>query len=249
MKRAIWPAGLALLALVLTAAAPAPDVRAAPPRTVPHGEAARPRVPLPSALRTARSAVGPRRPRSRSTGRTTSSSGPTTARAPPRCTALASARAEPCSIRTDSRSPRPKARNRQSPSTAPTTSSSGEPGIRSSGRASIRPGQCSIPAGYRSRRGPTSSSEPTPAFDGTNYLVVWVTATPETDVYGARVSPSGTVLDPAGIEIGEARDCSTCLRSPSTGRTTSSSGRKTRATASWAGESAKAGSRTATVAS
>src|SRR4029077_5262808 len=50
MKRAIWPAGLALLALVLSPAAPAPDVRAAPPRTVPHGDAHGPRDPLPSVL-------------------------------------------------------------------------------------------------------------------------------------------------------------------------------------------------------
>ena len=51
MKRAIWPAGLVLLALVLSAAAPAPDGRAAPPRTVPHGDAGWPGYPLPSALR------------------------------------------------------------------------------------------------------------------------------------------------------------------------------------------------------
>src|SRR6478735_5592103 len=40
MKRAIRPACLALLALVVSAAAPAPDVRAAPPSTFPHGDAA-----------------------------------------------------------------------------------------------------------------------------------------------------------------------------------------------------------------
>ena len=57
MKRAIRPAGLALLALVLTAAAPAPDFRAAPPRTVSarrRGSAGRPaseRSPRPAARR------------------------------------------------------------------------------------------------------------------------------------------------------------------------------------------------------
>ena len=56
MKRAIRPAGLALLALALGAAAPAPDVRAAPLRTVSHGDAARPsgrfeRSPRPGARR------------------------------------------------------------------------------------------------------------------------------------------------------------------------------------------------------
>jgi hypothetical protein len=42
------------------------------------------------------------------------------------------------------------------------------------------------------------------AFDGTNFFVVWVdsrggTHTP--DIYGARVAPDGTVLDPGGIPL------------------------------------------------
>jgi hypothetical protein len=48
---------------------------------------------------------------------------------------------------------------------------------------------------------------PSVAFDGTNFLVVWVSSGPECGpngwrcVRGARVAPSGTVLDPAGLII------------------------------------------------
>ena len=201
MKRAIRPATLALLALVLSAAAPAPDVRAAPPRAVPHGDAARAgkpaseRSPRPGARRWGRGVRGrirrdelPRRldriprgcpegvRRSRQSRRHRARSG------------------RICDLRGR------QARGRQSPSTAPTTSSSGAARGRSSGRASIRAGPCSIPAGSRSRRGPRRRPYPTLAFDGTNYLVVWITGADE-NIYGARVSPSGEVLDPTGIEI------------------------------------------------
>jgi phosphoribosylformylglycinamidine (FGAM) synthase PurS component len=56
---------------------------------------------------------------------------------------------------------------------------------------------------------PDAQTLPTAAFDGTNYLVTWSDNRDQPplgppDIFGARVTPSGAVLDPAGIAISKA---------------------------------------------
>jgi len=67
------------------------------------------------------------------------------------------------------------------------------------------------PNGFAISAGPGSQSSPVLAFDGTNYLVAWSDCRPPTcvepsfypDIYGTRVTPEGTVLDPEGIAISD----------------------------------------------
>jgi hypothetical protein len=58
------------------------------------------------------------------------------------------------------------------------------------------------PTGFIISSGWWTEQNPSLAFDGTNYLVVWEDSRVSyIDIYGARVSPNGTVLDPNGIRI------------------------------------------------
>lgn len=60
------------------------------------------------------------------------------------------------------------------------------------------------PAGFPISTAGGGQAYPSIAFDGTNYLVVWIDERNDSyykDIYGTRVSKSGTVLDPTGIAI------------------------------------------------
>jgi YD repeat-containing protein len=63
------------------------------------------------------------------------------------------------------------------------------------------------PAGFAISTAAKQQYDPVVAFDGTNYLVVWRdyrNGAGNPDIYGARVSQAGVVLDPAGIAISTA---------------------------------------------
>jgi hypothetical protein len=63
------------------------------------------------------------------------------------------------------------------------------------------------PAGLMISDEPNEQSYPALAFDGASFLVVWQdnrNNPGRSDIYGARVSPGGEVLDPAGLAISTA---------------------------------------------
>jgi len=64
-------------------------------------------------------------------------------------------------------------------------------------------GQVLDSAGFDISRAPSCASSPDLCFDGTNYLAIWDDnrTLVWTDIYGARVSPQGTMLDSASFAI------------------------------------------------
>jgi hypothetical protein len=67
------------------------------------------------------------------------------------------------------------------------------------------------PAGIRISTAANAQSAPAVAWNGTNFLVVWSDkrSSPADDIYGARVSAAGGVLDAAGIPISTAANSQT----------------------------------------
>jgi hypothetical protein len=61
------------------------------------------------------------------------------------------------------------------------------------------------PSGFVISRAASSQCDPALGFDGANFLVVWMDGrVSDYDIYGARVTPAGTVLDPQGFVISQA---------------------------------------------
>ena len=66
-------------------------------------------------------------------------------------------------------------------------------------------GEVLDPEGIRITMAPASQIKPSVAFDGINFLVVWADGrNGPADIYGARVSTGGEVIDPEGIPISTA---------------------------------------------
>jgi phosphoribosylformylglycinamidine (FGAM) synthase PurS component len=65
-----------------------------------------------------------------------------------------------------------------------------------------------VPDGYAISHAADDQAYPAIGFDGENFLVAWQDCygsfPPELSIYGARVTPGGTVLDPEGIAISRA---------------------------------------------
>jgi hypothetical protein len=60
------------------------------------------------------------------------------------------------------------------------------------------------PSGIPIATGPHYQRASAVAFDGANFMVAWTDGTDPGDIYCARVSPNGTVLDPSGIPVSTA---------------------------------------------
>ena len=59
-----------------------------------------------------------------------------------------------------------------------------------------------VGTGFVVSTGPSPQANPAMAFDGTNFLVVWEDSRSGTqDIFGARVTPSGTMLDRRGFAV------------------------------------------------